>query len=136
MAQLMGCFHEERGIGDESLFRNGSVDSDGKQAAITREIKRRIVYSCLILDRFQSAGQNRPRRIQLEDVRVQLPCSEEDFRFGMEVKTGSMKGLEKRALNSYSPVDRVDSALILNAYIELVEIWGACSRWSCRGGRR
>jgi hypothetical protein len=104
-----------------------------EQTLIHREIKRRTAYSCFILDRYQAFGRYRPQIININDLNVQLPCSEEDFQFGIDVETGSLK-------DSPGSPDSPDSSRnitsTLGIYIRLVEIWGRFSRWSCKGGRR
>lgn len=54
---------------------------------IDREISRRTFWSCFILDRYLSGGKGRPSNISVEDISIQLPCSETAFRNGREVKT-------------------------------------------------
>ncbi|KFY83000.1 hypothetical protein V498_08340, partial [Pseudogymnoascus sp. VKM F-4517 (FW-2822)] len=106
-----------------------------EQTLIQREIKRRTAYSCFILDRYQASGRYRPQIINIDDLHVQLPCSEEDFRFGSNVETGSLKD-SPRAPDSQDGSRIMASTQVLSIYIRLVEIWGRFSRWSCRGGRR
>lgn len=106
-----------------------------EQTLIQREIKRRTAYSCFILDRYQASGRYRPQIINIDELHVQLPCSEEDFQFGSNVKTGSLKD-SPRSPDSNEGSRTIASTQFLSIYIRLVEIWGRFSRWSCRGGRR
>lgn len=109
------------------------------QAFVSREIKRRTMWSCFILDRYLSSGRARPQ-MSVETLHIQLPCSEEDFRFGTNVKTellhpdpGALLDDDTPKNNSFS---HVDTSPVLGVYIRLVEIWGRFSKWSCAGGRR
>lgn len=105
----------------------------------TWEIKRRIMWSCFILDRYLSFGRSRPQMIA-ETLYIQLPCSDVDFQFCRNVKT------EFLYPDADVPQDddivlarqfaQVGSTSILSIYIRLVEIWGRFSKWSCTGGRR
>lgn len=52
------------------------------------EIKRRTFWACFIMDRYLSNGKYRPAMISIEDVRIQLPSSENAFIFGDRVSTG------------------------------------------------
>ncbi|OBT65886.1 hypothetical protein VE03_05406 [Pseudogymnoascus sp. 23342-1-I1] len=106
-----------------------------EQTLIQREIKRRTAYSCFILDRYQASGRYRPQIINVDDLHIQLPCSEEDFRFGTNVETGSLKD-SPLAPGSQDGSRIMASTQVLSIYIRLVEIWGRFSRWSCKGGRR
>lgn len=151
MAQTMGLMFEEnprinqkperpalveeaRRLGVKSGAAEPGAIPD-EQTLIQREIKRRTAYSCFILDRYQASGRYRPQIINIDDLHVQLPCSEEDFQFGSDVKTGSLKD-SPRSPDSNDGSKPIKSTQVLSIYIRLVEIWGRFSRWSCRGGRR
>ena len=127
---LPSLAEEARKLGVRSKLPDSSPRSD-EQSQIQREIKRRTVYSIFILDRYQASGRFRPQNISIEDIHVQLPCSEEDFRFGVSVKTGSL--LDPPPNEASLPIA---STQMLSIFIRLVEIWGRISRYSCRGGRR
>jgi len=105
----------------------------------TREIKRRIMWSCFILDRYLSSGHSRPQMIA-ETLHIQLPCSDVDFQFCRNVKTeflypdtGVPQDDDTAITGQFA---QAGSSSILSIYIRLVEIWGRFSKWSCAGGRR
>lgn len=109
------------------------------QAFVSREIKRRTMWSCFILDRYLSSGRARPQ-MSVETLHIQLPCSEEDFRFGTNVKTEFLHpdadaSLDDDTLKNIN-FSHIDTSPVLGVYIRLVEIWGRFSKWSCAGGRR
>ena len=58
----------------------------------TEEIKRRTFWACFIMDRYLSNGKYRPAMISVEDIRVQLPSSENAFIFGERACTGLISG--------------------------------------------
>ncbi|KFX90405.1 hypothetical protein O988_08213, partial [Pseudogymnoascus sp. VKM F-3808] len=146
MAQTMGLMFEEdpqvkrkpeRPAVVEELRQLGAKSKAGEpgskpdeQTLIQREIKRRTAYSCFILDRYQASGRYRPQIINIDDLHVQLPY----FQFGISVETGSLKDIPQSDSNGNSRT--MGATQVLSIYIRLVEIWGRCSRWSCRGGRR
>jgi hypothetical protein len=109
------------------------------KSLITREIRRRTMWSCFILDRYMSSGRNRPH-MPIDTLEIQLPCSEEDWRFGTIGKSERLKaggGIVKLTEHSnYGHFTQVDALPVLSLYIRLVEIWGGFSKWSCAGGRR
>ena len=133
-SQKPALIEEARQLGVKlKVAESGAVPDE--QILIQREIKRRTAYSCFILDRYQASGRYRPQIINIDDLHVQLPCSEEDFQFGVDVKTGSLKDTP-RSPDSRDGSRTISSTEVLSIYIRLVEIWGRFSRWSCRGGRR
>ncbi|KAH9887152.1 hypothetical protein F4778DRAFT_786451 [Xylariomycetidae sp. FL2044] len=95
------------------------------QVLMTKEIKRRIMFSCFILDRMLSCGKERVSMIRREDLQIQLPCSEDKFDLAMEVRTGYLTDLVRHGAD--------DS--VLSRFIQLVDIWGEISNYSSRGGR-
>lgn len=108
------------------------------QDFIDREIKRRTMWSCFILDRYLSTGRSRPH-MDVTTLEIQLPCSEDDFRFGSNVKTELLTPVSAtKGSNSTSSgrVTQVDGVPLIGLFIRLVDIWGSCSKYSCAGGRR
>ena len=125
---------EARHLGVRSKLPDAVPKSD-EQSLIQREIKRRTAYSCFMLDRFQASGRCRPQNISIEDLHVQLPCSEEDFQFGIDVKMPTLMEQLTSPNNAEGP-RTVASTQVLSIFIRLCEIWGRVSRWSSSGGRR
>lgn len=99
------------------------------QMIIAREIRRRSMFSCMIMDRLLGCGKGRVSTINADDLKIQLPCSEVDFDLSHDVYTGF--------LNS-TPED-VERALpndnVLSRFVRLINIWGEISKWSFAGGR-
>lgn len=125
---------EARQLGVRSKLPDSGPRSD-EQSLIRREIRRRTAYSCFILDRYQASGRCRPQNVSIEDLHVQLPCSEEDFQFGINVTTSTL--MEQLTSPSSAEGSRaVASTQVLSIFIQLCEIWGRVSRWSSKGGRR
>lgn len=152
MAQVMGLESEDDR--DAEPQPNSAPDSgDANKASdfrvrnesdevIEAEVRRRTLWSCFIMDRMLTAGRRRRSMIQVKDLCVQLPCSEEAFSFGERVQTGILTdgqestepdGNEKWRERSLGCVN--DDG-VLSRFIKMVEIWGRFCRWSCTGGRR
>lgn len=104
-----------------------------REDAIEKEVRRRTLWSCFIMDRMLSAGKFRPTMMSAEKLRVQLPCSDDQFLFVHNVQTGFLNSdwLSDAARNAPVSEDGV-----LSRYIRLVEIFGRFSEWSYAGGRR
>ncbi|OBT60382.1 hypothetical protein VE03_10894 [Pseudogymnoascus sp. 23342-1-I1] len=66
-------------------------------------------------------GRCRPQIININDLGVQLPCSEEDFQFGINVKTGSLKD-SAWSRDGHDGSTTITSTRVLSIYIRLVAL--------------
>lgn len=76
-------------------FRTGReppLDPASSEAFVDEEIRRRTVWSCFIMDRYLSSGKYRPTMLAVDDIRVQLPSSDNAFAFGERVCTSMIDG--------------------------------------------
>ncbi|KAI0543694.1 fungal-specific transcription factor domain-containing protein [Xylaria curta] len=124
MAQLLKLgFEDTKDPGDAKL----RLKSVGRQSqhALQRETRRRIMFSCFVLDRMLACGKQRTPMIRGEELDIQLPCSEDKFDLAMEVRTGRLTQLDRS--------ENDDS--VLSRFIQLVNLWGEISKYSSRGGR-
>jgi hypothetical protein len=136
LAQSMGLAYEDdpddRTL-KPAILRIGSKQQlSPRELAIEKEVRRRTFWSCFIMDRMLSAGKYRPTMIAVGKLRVQLPCTDDQFLFVHNVQTGFltsdwMEGDKSQAVNDDG---------VLGRYIRLVEIFGRFSEWSYAGGRR
>ncbi|KAI1170528.1 fungal-specific transcription factor domain-containing protein [Nemania sp. FL0916] len=129
MAQFLGLgFEDAKEPGDA---KQREVDSRlqsaerPSQLALQKEIKRRVMFSCFILDRMLACGKNRVSIIHGEDLEIQLPCSEHQFDLAIEVQTGRLT----------QPEHTGGDDSVLSRFIQLVNLWGEISKYSSRGGR-
>lgn len=128
LAQSMGLAYEDDD--DNRTFKPSPFRKNGanvRENAIEKEVRRRTLWSCFIMDRMLSAGKYRPTMISVKQLKVQLPCSDDQFLFVRDVATGF---LDKPA------GEHVNDDGVLSWYIRLVEIFGRFSEWSYAGGRR
>ncbi|KAI0014297.1 hypothetical protein F4779DRAFT_559116 [Xylariaceae sp. FL0662B] len=129
MAQYLGLGFGDMSESGEPAARTVDFQQRGSyhqsQVALDKEIKRRTMFSCFILDRMLACGKERVSIIQRDDLQIQLPCSEDKFDLAMEVRTGFLTDPER-----YGADDSV-----LSRFIQLVDIWGDISKFSSRGGR-
>jgi hypothetical protein len=146
MAQSMGLAYEDDP--DRHTFKSPAgafpdprwAGGNSKQLiphenASEKEVRRRTLWSCFIMDRMLSSGKYRPTMIQGEKLRVQLPCSDEAFMFSMKVQTGFLSREWAKDMVKVEEPDVQDDG-VLSRFIRLVEIWGRFSEWSHAGGRR
>ncbi|KAI0152312.1 fungal-specific transcription factor domain-containing protein [Hypoxylon sp. NC0597] len=129
MAQYLGL-----GFGDipdpgDSQAKNSELQRRNSchqsQVALDKEVRRRTMFSCFILDRMLACGKQRVSMIRPEDIQIQLPCSEDKFDLAMEVPTGFLRDRGRQGMD--------DS--VLSRFIQLVDIWGDISKFSSQGGR-
>lgn len=59
---------------------------------VDREIRRRTMWACFLMDRFNSSGTDRPMFIKEETILVQLPIKEDLFQLDIEGPAEDMKG--------------------------------------------
>jgi hypothetical protein len=142
---------------DETKKYNSDTDYDdaSKQQDdfINREVERRTFWSCFIMDRFLGCGDQRPQMLNVEKLRLQLPCSDKAFTFGQKVGTRKLGEDDQAYLQrrqkeqekaSYG--DTGDSVLDwevgqaeggLSMYIHAVFHFGQVMEWSAANrGRR
>jgi hypothetical protein len=141
LAQSMGLAYEDD-PDDRTLkpfppnsLRGQTQQLSPRDEAIQKEVRRRTLWSCFVMDRMLSAGKYRPTMISVDKLRVQLPCSDDQFLFVRDVKTGFlMSGWLDESPSTQS--DAINDDGVLSRYIRLVEIFGRFSEWSYAGGRR
>ncbi|KAK1754123.1 fungal-specific transcription factor domain-containing protein [Echria macrotheca] len=79
MAQALGLGEGDRE--QEKRFKSPrtaatKMSVTQSQMTVAREIRRRTMFSCLILDRLLGCGKGRVSTIRSEDLHIQLPCSD------------------------------------------------------------
>lgn len=116
-----------------SSYRPEVNKHPARDTAIEKEVRRRTFWSCFIMDRMLSAGKARPTMVDSDILRVQLPCSDDQFLFTQSVQTGYLnRDFERVTLSNV----KIQEGGVLGRYCRLVEIWGKLSIWSLHGGRR
>ncbi|KAF4928719.1 putative transcriptional regulatory protein [Colletotrichum viniferum] len=93
-----------------------------------QEIRRRTMFSCLILDRLLSCGSQRVSMVRSDDLQIQLPCTEHAFDLGRAVYTGFLRQVGQEMER---PID--DS--VLSRFVQLADFWGDITKYSFAGGR-
>ncbi|OAL01971.1 hypothetical protein IQ06DRAFT_292740 [Phaeosphaeriaceae sp. SRC1lsM3a] len=113
-------------------------EADRKPLSATdREIRRRTMWSCFLMDRFNSSGTDRPLFVHEQYIEVQLPVKEHLYLHEIHAPTENLEG------NVPNPVPP-DSGQLSNprdnmgvsAYtIRLVCIWGKLIKYMNLGGK-
>jgi len=113
----------------------------GKRAdelsAVDREIRRRTMWSCFVMDRFNSSGTDRPHFMQEDFIKIQLPIDESYFQ--MEV-SGPTEDLWGHVPNPIPPdtgqmSDPKENQGCAAYFVRAVANWGRLVRYMNLGGK-
>jgi hypothetical protein len=109
----------------------------GESSFIDREVRRRLMWACFSMDRFNSSGTGRPMFVTEDDIKVQLPIKE-DF-FQMDI-SGSTESLDGSIPNPISPghgqLSFAQDNMGVTAYmIRVIALWGRVVQYFNLGGR-
>lgn len=102
-----------------------------------REIRRRTMWSCFLMDRFNSSGTDRPIFVGEQYIRAQLPVKENFYH--MEI-SGPTEDLEGNVPNPVEPgtgqmADAKENMGVAAHLIRLVSIWGRLISYLNLGGQ-
>lgn len=120
------------------------VREGGTLSFIDREIRRRTMWACFLMDQFNSSGQDRPSFIQEDHLkRLPLPVNEKNFQLDMPASTENLFGKAPSAAapNENGQADDGDqedpkSNMGVAAYmIKAVAIWGRIMYHLNQGGK-
>lgn len=124
----------------KDLDHNPTAGRGAEKSRLTftdREIRRRTMWACFLMDRFNSSGTERPIFIGEQYIRAQLPIKESYFQMEIPGPTEDLDG------NIPNPVDE-DTGQVTNAkdnmgvcayLIRLVAIWGRLINYMNLGGK-
>lgn len=122
----------------ELEFDPSSTETEKKPLSHTdREIRRRTMWSCFLMDRFNSSGTDRPLFVHEQYIEVQLPVKEHLYIHEIYAPTENLDG------NTPNPVEADSGQLSdprdnmgVTAYtIRLVCIWGKLVKYINLGGK-
>jgi len=113
-------------------------EADRKPLSATdREIRRRTMWSCFLMDRFNSSGTDRPLFVHEQYIEVQLPVKEHLYLHEIHAPTEDLEG------NIPNPVppdngqlaDPRDNMGVSSYTIRLVCVWGKLIKYMNLGGK-
>lgn len=94
----------------------------GYMSFVDREIRRRCMWSCFILDRFTSSGTERPHLIAESEIEIQLPVHDRNLELGIPAVTEQLDGTVK---DSGEEVGDVTGDMGVAAYmVRIVALYG------------
>lgn len=143
VAQSMGLAYEDdpdnrspnASSQDPSKDDTANTSASPREDVIEKEVRRRTLWSCFIMDRMLAAGRYRPTMMSVDGLLVQLPSSDDQFLFVRNAQTRFLNS-DWLKLTSAQHCASVNDDGVLSRHIRLVEIFGRFSEWSHAGGRR
>ncbi|KAH6984948.1 fungal-specific transcription factor domain-containing protein [Ilyonectria sp. MPI-CAGE-AT-0026] len=118
----------------DPMGRNGQKT---ELSFIDREIRRRIMWACFLMDRFNSSGTDRPMFIREETIQIPLPIRERFFQLDMPAPTETLDGrvLHPAVLDDGQPADALQNMGVAAFMIRAIAIWGQIITYLNQGGK-
>lgn len=113
-------------------------ETDRKPLSLTdREIRRRTMWSCFLMDRFNSSGTDRPLFVHEQYIEVQLPVKEHLYVHEIQAPTEDLEGNVPNpvAPDSGQLSDPHENMGVTAYTIRLVCIWGKLVKYMNLGGK-
>jgi hypothetical protein len=104
---------------------------------IDREIRRRTMWACFLMDRFTSSGTNRPMFMKEETIKAQLPIKEQYFQLDIEGPTEDLHGKVPRPVSSDTgQLSNAKENMGVAAYmLRSIALWGRIVIYLFQSGR-
>ncbi len=110
-----------------------------KKLSVTeKEIRRRVMWSCYLMDRFNSSGTEMPTFINEEHLNIKLPIREHLFQLELGGPTEQLDGFMGPSPPSRDQVissDPVDNMGVAAHMIRVVALWGRVVQYLNLGGK-
>ena len=113
-------------------------DKKSELSFTDREIRRRTMWACFLMDRFNSSGTERPMFADEENIKVQLPIRESNFQMEIPGPTESLDGRVPNPVinnDTGSPVNPLDNMGVAAYMIRIVALWGRVIKYLNMGGK-
>ena len=102
-----------------------------------REIRRRTMWACFLMDRFTSSGTERPMFADEDIIKVQLPVKESNFQMEIPGPTESLDGRVPNPVKSETGQlsDPKDNMGVAAYMIRVIVLWGRVIKYLNMGGK-
>jgi hypothetical protein len=122
-----------RDLDHDPLKRSGKI----ALSFIDREIRRRTMWACFLMDRFNSSGTDRPTFVKEMDMKIPLPIKEKLFQMDMPGPTETLSG---EVLHPVSPgtaelSDPKENMGVAAFMVRSIALWGRIINYLNLGGR-
>ncbi|WKT53924.1 hypothetical protein QSH57_004508 [Fusarium oxysporum f. sp. vasinfectum] len=104
---------------------------------IDREIRRRLMWACFLMDRFNFSGTDRPMFIREDTIQIPLPVKEKYFQFGMPAPTEMLDGQvpHPASPNGGQIADARENMGVAAFLIRALALWGRIITYLSQGGK-
>ncbi|KAF7554834.1 hypothetical protein G7046_g6702 [Stylonectria norvegica] len=115
----------------------GNKGKGAQLSFIDREIRRRTMWACFLMDRFNSSGTDRPMFIKEETLKIPLPIKEKYFQLDIPGPTETLDGqvLHPAVSNDGQPVEARDNMGVAAYMIRTISLWGRIIDYLNQGGK-
>ncbi|TVY79769.1 putative transcriptional regulatory protein [Fusarium oxysporum f. sp. cubense] len=125
------------------LHKDLKYDPSGRTGAkmqlsfIDREIRRRIMWACFLMDRFNSSGTDQPMFIREDTMQIPLPVKEKYFQFDIPAPTEMLDGSvpHPASPNDGQLADARDNMGVAAFLIRGIALWGRIITYLSQGGK-
>jgi hypothetical protein len=111
-------------------------DKSSELTCTDREIRRRTMWACFLMDRFISSGTERPMMVHEDNIEVQLPIKDTNFRMEIPGPTEALNGgvLKSVSAGAGEVQDPSENMGVAAYIIRSIAIWGNVIRYLNLGG--
>jgi hypothetical protein len=112
-------------------------DKEAQLSFVDREIRRRTMWACFLMDRFNSSGTDRPTFVREETIKTPLPIREKFFQLDMPAATEMLEGpaLDPVTGEEGELVDARENMGVAAYMIRAIAIWGRVINYLNQGGK-
>ncbi|KAI4263339.1 MAG: hypothetical protein L6R42_001508 [Xanthoria sp. 1 TBL-2021] len=112
-------------------------DADPKLSATDREIRRRAMWACFLMDRFSSSGTERPTCGAEDYIKIQLPTKEFNFQNEIPgpVETLANETMPTSTLDAEQKAKPKDSMGVASYMVRVIVLWGRVILYLNLGGK-
>ena len=112
-------------------------DKSSELSPTDREIRRRTMWACFLMDRFNSSGTERPSIAIEAHIKVQLPVKESHFQMEISGPTEDLDGLIPNPVaEGLGQITDARANMGVAAYlIKVIALWGRIVRYLNLGGK-
>ncbi len=102
-----------------------------------KEIRRRLMWACFTMDRFNSSGTNRPMFAPEQYIRTHLPVKEQYFQMEIPAPTEDVEGNRPPPMSADmgQTTDLQENMGVAAYMIRAIAIWGRLVQYMNLGGR-